>query len=173
MFALEEPPDFRREVFDLGLFFIEGPVTGAHALPLVEDTLTPVCSPGLFSGRSIPSKAPDINGLPLLHDAMWNADWETWITAAGVTEAPSLSGATFSLYSLAVQAAVDGSGLLIGHSALLDRYLADGRLVAPFDLEVPSPKKLCLLLPDRGKGAEPNERDTLLLDVFRRIAVAD
>lgn len=173
VFALEEPPDFRREMFDLALFFVDGPVAGAKLYPLVEDTLTPVCSPKLLEWRSVPFVPGDVAGMPLLHDAMWNSDWDVWMKAAGLSIGMDSSGPTFSLYSLAVQAAVDGSGLLIGHSALLDRYLADERLMTPFDLEVPAPKKLCLLLPDRGKAAKPNERDQLLLDVFRSIAMAE
>ncbi len=173
VFAIEEPPDFRREMFDLALFFVDGPVAGAKVHPLVVDTLTPVCSPELLAGRSDPAVPADIESMPLLHDAMWNADWDVWLEAAGLSDVADSSGPVFSLYSLAVQAAVDGTGLLIGHTALLGRHLADKRLVAPFELEVPTPKKLCLLLPDRGKGAKPNERDQLLLDVFRNIAAPE
>ena len=40
---------------------------------------------------------------------------------------------------MAVQAAVEGQGILIGHEILVARELEDGRLLAPFELRIPAP----------------------------------
>jgi LysR family glycine cleavage system transcriptional activator len=53
-------------------------------------------------------------------------------------------GPEFSLYSIAVDEACNGAGLLIEHETLVQRYLATGRLVAPFDVRVSTGKSLIL-----------------------------
>ena len=53
------------------------------------------------------------------------------------------------LYSLAVQAAIDGAGVLIGHESLVSAAVASGALVAPFAERVPSKLSLEILAPDR------------------------
>jgi len=50
---------------------------------------------------------------------------------------------------MALQAAVDGAGVLMGHEALVSRALAAGSLVAPFSQRVPTGLSLSILAPDR------------------------
>ena len=57
------------------------------------------------------------------------------------------AGPGYSLYSIALQSAIDGNGVLIGREALVTPALADGRLVAPFELRVPIEETLNLLVP--------------------------
>lgn len=54
--------------------------------------------------------------------------------------------ARHSLYYLALQAALDGSGILIGHQLLVAEALNDGRLIAPFELKMPAQAPLTLLV---------------------------
>jgi LysR family glycine cleavage system transcriptional activator len=86
----------------------------------------------------------------LLWDTTWTGDWNLWFKAAGV-KGPSIeAGSEFSLYSMALQAAVDGAGVLMGHEALVSRALAAGLLVAPFpELRVPTGLALTILAPER------------------------
>lgn len=164
--ALEEPPDFKREPFDLALFFETETREGALAHVLGTDALTPVCSPALLSGSKPLASPCDIVSHTLLHDAMWKADWKRWLDAAGVHSKTDSTGPTFSLYSLAVQAAVDGAGLLIGHLALVKDHLADGRLVAPFDLTVPTGHDLVLMMRERGAGFTAAAYEPDILSTF-------
>ena len=53
---------------------------------------------------------------------------------AGV-EAPEEGALQFSSSLAAIQAAIDGHGVILGRSALIDEELKSGRLVAPFDKE--------------------------------------
>jgi LysR family glycine cleavage system transcriptional activator len=63
---------------------------------------------------------------------VWANDWSHWLKdGAGLPEL-SLRGPTYSLYSLAVQEAVNGAGVLMGHESLIAPLLKAGRLVAPF-----------------------------------------
>ncbi len=64
-------------------------------------------------------------------------------------------GPVYSLYALAVEEALNGAGVLIGHEALVARHLASGALVAPFEVRVTLPRGLRLWTarPSRPKGA--------------------
>jgi LysR family glycine cleavage system transcriptional activator len=53
-------------------------------------------------------------------------------------------GPVFSLYALAVEETVNGAGILIGHQALVEQHLSDGRLVAPFAQRLTLPRGLRL-----------------------------
>jgi len=142
--ALEQPPNFRREPFDLGLFYLgpgEAPPAGTQALRLASDRLLPVCSPKVAArpGRARP--LADLHDHLArhggLHDAVWLDDWPRWLRAADPALPPQqaealTAGPQFSLYSLALQAALDGEGLLMGREALLAPLLHAGRLAAPW-----------------------------------------
>ncbi|TIR45763.1 MAG: LysR family transcriptional regulator, partial [Mesorhizobium sp.] len=138
--ALEEPPDFRREPFDLAIFLTR---SGAdRSFKLCDDVIFPVCAPALARQLKTPA---ELSSQFLLWDTTWTEDWSLWFEVAGV-KGPSIeTGSEFSLYSMAVQAAVDGAGVLMGHEALVSRALAAGSLVAPFpELRVPTGRALSI-----------------------------
>lgn len=144
--ALEEPPDFRREPFDLAIFLTRHAPGGSRAFKLCDDVIFPVCAPALARQLKTPA---DLSSQLLLWDTTWTGDWSLWFEAAGL-KGPSIeSGSEFSLYSMALQAAVDGAGVLMGHEALVSRALAAGSLVAPFPQRVPTGLSLSILAPDR------------------------
>lgn len=166
--ALERPPNFRREPFDLGLFYARAGErietdAGAQAIPLVRDRLLPVCSPRLRqllpSGRPRPPEdlieLLERNGG--LHDTVWRDDWQRWLQAVRpattAAEAEALAaGPDFSLYSLALQAAVDGEGVLMGREHLVAPLLAQGKLHAPWGRPKALGDTVVLLVPAHRKG---------------------
>ncbi len=162
--ALEAPPDFGRELYDLALFYTEGGLPGAEVIPIREDLIFPVCSPALLKGDGPLRRPADLAGQVLLHDASWRSDWPLWLDRAGARTVDGAAGPRFSLYSLAQEAAVEGAGVLMGHEALVARAIARGDLVAPFALKVPTGKSLSLILP-RTAGQEAGR--AALIDWFR------
>ncbi len=56
-------------------------------------------------------------------------------------------GPRFSLAELALQAAIDGAGVVLGRTALAQRDIAEGRLVRPFPLELPLASSYYLVKP--------------------------
>jgi LysR family glycine cleavage system transcriptional activator len=142
--ALETPPDLRRELFDFALFYVRDAPQGCRMAAIEEDVMFPVCTPAL--ARQLRSPA-DLAGLPLLRDTSWTDDWACWLNDAGVTLAAAEAGPAFSLYSMAVQAALDGGGVLMGHAALVRRHIAAGTLVAPFAVTARTGKQLAVLTP--------------------------
>ncbi|KUL96546.1 hypothetical protein DK26_07170 [Bosea sp. WAO] len=140
--AMEEPPTGPREAFDLALFYLAEPPPGA--LALAEDSLAPICSPHLAQQLLTPS---DLLGKTLLHDAVWRSDWARWLRHAGVTGIDAGRGPSYSLYALALDAALGGSGILIGRASLVAPLLAQGRLATPFADAMPSGDRLTILSP--------------------------
>ncbi len=140
--AMEQPPSGPREACDLALFYLaEAP---GDALILAEDSLFPVCTPALAERLATPA---DLAGQTLLHDAVWRSDWARWLKHAGVGGVDAGRGPSYSLYALALAAALGGAGILIGRSSLVGPFLADGRLVAPFAAALPSGDRLTLIVP--------------------------
>ncbi|RXT19370.1 hypothetical protein B5U98_22195 [Bosea sp. Tri-39] len=144
--AMEEPPTGRHDCFDLALFYLAEPP--ANALAFDEDSLFPVCAPALARALRTPA---DLAGQTLLHDAVWRSDWARWLRHADASGSDTGRGPSYSLYALALDAALGGAGILIGRRSLVAPYLADGRLVAPFAEEFPSGDRLTMLFPPVGK----------------------
>ncbi len=72
----------------------------------------------------------------LLHSLKRPHDWPTWFEAAGVAPAVLRESLTFGNSSLAYQAAIDGLGVAMGHTALVADDLHSGRLLALHPLVV-------------------------------------
>lgn len=132
--ALEAPPNLKRSLHDLSLF----PGTSGGRL-VARDELFPVCSPALAARLR---KVSDLGSVPCLSDSAWADDWALWLAAVG--EAVAVRGPLFSLYALAVEEAVNGAGVLMGHGPLVAGHLERGTLVAPFPPRVILPQGLRL-----------------------------
>ncbi|GJD63692.1 LysR substrate-binding domain-containing protein [Methylobacterium frigidaeris] len=145
----DDPPDYARELVDLGLYFGEAAPAGCSSVVLARDDLFPVCGPALAAGLRHPR---DLSGATLLHDSVWREDWPRWLGRHGAGALRPAREAAFSLYGIALDAALAGHGVLIGHSALVGEALAAGRLVAPFGDRVVAGAPLRLIVPEGGEG---------------------
>jgi DNA-binding transcriptional LysR family regulator len=96
-------------------------------LPLVKETVTPLCTPRL--ARSIRRPA-DILGQNLIQSDNKQVRWPDWFTLNGLA-APPPRGFRFDRSFLAIAMAVDGLGVALESTLLAERELASGRLVAP------------------------------------------
>jgi LysR family transcriptional regulator, glycine cleavage system transcriptional activator len=129
--------DFAREGIDCGIRYGMGDWPGLVSQRLFQTALLPVCSPMLLDGAS-PLRCPDdLAQHTLLHALDDPDDWRLWLRAAGVDGIDPTRGLKFDSVPLVVQAAISGAGVGIGRRQLVEAELAEGRLVAPFDLELP------------------------------------
>jgi LysR family glycine cleavage system transcriptional activator len=128
------------------VFFVHDAPPGCRMLAIGEDTIFPVCTPELTRTLACPA---DLATLPLLRDTTWSGDWDCWLAAADAPGVPAGAGPAFSLYSMAVQAALDGAGVLMAHAALVAPHLASGALVAPFPTRAITGLRLAVLTPER------------------------
>ncbi|QRM31076.1 transcriptional regulator GcvA [Microvirga sp. VF16] len=105
---------------------------------ILEETLTPVCSPaylaevgGLLSVESL-ANCRLLHEDRLLYEDRWSANWEQWFAMAGVDGAPKSRGPIYSHGSMVIEAAIRGEGVALGRSALVAEDIAAGRLVSSF-----------------------------------------
>ena len=131
--------------FDVWIAFTKEVGGKFHAETLFEETLMPVCSPALVAERGRPGNASELLGWPLLYDLHWTSYWDHWFAHRGLRP-PDLSRALgFRLYSMMVQAAVDGMGVALGHSLIIEQELEQGLLVTLCDTPVPAPDRYVLV----------------------------
>lgn len=137
--ALESPPNLLRAGFDIGIFYSNAPAS-EHHIRLQQDQIFPVCAPEVAAGLTAPN---DLKNAVLIGDTTWAQDWNIWLGSSEMAQ----KGPSYSLYSLAVEEAVQGAGVLIGHRALVAAHLTVGTLVAPFQNRIRLDQHLALMLP--------------------------
>jgi len=140
--------DFRREEVDMAVRYGHGSWSGLRAHWLMAEDIFPVCSPTLL--REKPLRRPeDLAHHTLLHATVAREDWQLWLTAAGQPVSLALRrGLTFDQSFMALQAAIDGLGVALGRSHLVETDLAAGRLVVPFDLVLPADAGFYVVAPE-------------------------
>lgn len=137
--AMEVAPNLIRDPFDIALFFDLPARAGVAVAELTKASCSPACSPVL--ARKLRS-ASDLARTPLLHDATWRNQWAAWLERAGVSQVDGTHGAVFSLYSLAVEEAKNGAGVLMARHPLVHEALRVKALVRPFSVEIEQESRL-------------------------------
>ena len=137
-----EDADFDRQQFDVGIF--NGPFADdqLYTLELFSIDMFPVCSPALISANSPLDQPADLEHHLLLQiPSIKNEpdDWALWLSAAGVAIDKVHFGPVFDNYPLALQAALEGQGLVMARRPFAATDLANGRLIQPFNLSVDEP----------------------------------
>lgn len=126
--------DFSRNEADVGIRCGWGPWPGVTAHLLAETRVFPVASPAFLAAHKVTAPA-DLAQLPLIRDDPKDV-WEDWFRAAGLERAIRVAGPVLKGH-LAVAAAEAGQGMvLVDQIAAADALIA-GRLVKPFDIDVP------------------------------------
>lgn len=138
---------------DIAIRYGTGDFHGVTVVPLIRETLSPVCAPHLLKGpkplRSIADLAfhtqirddfaPTTTELPT---------WEYWARETGQSLPTPVRIRSFSQSNMVVQSTLQGDGIAMGRSPLVMDALRDGRLVQPFPQNVPSPLNYWLVYPD-------------------------
>jgi LysR family glycine cleavage system transcriptional activator len=146
--------DFVTRDYDIGLRYTDGRHPGLRVDLLLKEEIFPVCSPALLQGPRPLRRPEDLSGQTLLYDVHWQDDWRLWLGATGLADLRPRQESRFTLYSMALEAAMRGGGVLIGHSALIADDLASGRLVVPFAGRVPAPHAYYLVCPKWAEGRQ-------------------
>ena len=150
-----------------------------HIEKLADVGLLPVCSPRLLEQVGGLRSPDDLARAPLIHDdsLLGRADlptWSDWLRAAGVTGVDINRGLRFNSADHALEATVEGAGVLLAHTLLAHDDLKTGRLVAPFDLVLPTGRAFHFVCP---KGTEGRLKvrafHDWLLEEFERIGPSD
>lgn len=148
--------DFGRNEADLAIRFGSGRYPGLDSERLFRESLCPLCSPKLVQGKRALKKPGDLKNFRLLHDLSVPGDpqasgWARWLKLAGAPEVNANRGTRFSLAELALQAAIDGAGVVLGRLALAELDLAAGRLYRPFRRALPLGMGYFLVMPKKNR----------------------
>lgn len=126
----EESWDFSSKDFDLGIRLGNGRWPGVQADLIADEWLTPMYNQAL-DARTPLQKPADLAHHALLHDAPRD-NWPRWLELVDAPAVDARKGASFTDASLALQAAIDGHGVLLGRLFLAADDIAAGRLLTPY-----------------------------------------
>lgn len=132
--------NFRRDNVDIAIRFGKGDYPGCQVDKLFSVSAIPLCSPELMSGDHPLQSPEDLQFHTLLHDDTkyeGRPDWATWLKAAKVKNVDASRGVHFNHGNLAINAAVDGQGVVLSMKALASGDISAGRLVTPFNIALP------------------------------------
>ena len=136
---------------------------GPTQVPLFNEQVFPVCSPSLLPEGKPLADRQAVARLPLLHKAthgLGEWSWPTWFERLGINAgATPRSALRFAEMGLVLSAAVEGAGVALSRSLLVDDALANGRLTVPLTGFEPmrSTKKHVARWP-AAKAADPDIR---------------
>jgi len=119
--------DLRTSNFDFAIRYGKPPFPGCDHRELLFDEIVPVASPAVAENMKRDECGLPI-GLPLMVDTYWRDDLDDWLQRTGNMRPPNLIVQNFSLYSMAVEATLNGRGFMIGHTSLISDLIEQGRL---------------------------------------------
>ncbi|WP_087753349.1 transcriptional regulator GcvA [Paraburkholderia caledonica] len=134
--------EFDRNSYDVAIRYGSGRWASARSDRLHDEEFFPVCSPAVLAEagefESVEEALSRMRQIRTYFYSMYQDDWPAWLEAA-VQEPVEFAGeSVFHLQLTSLAAAVDGVGIAIGRTPLVNADLASGKLVAPFDVRVPS-----------------------------------
>src|SRR5690606_8289304 len=140
---------FADTAFDAAIYFGDAEWSGTEAHFLMLEEPVPVCSPELLAGREQFSAA-ELGGLPLLQQTTRPYAWRQWFAAQGLSVPNDLGGPRYELFFMLAQAAAHGMGVALIPPFLIQRELAEGRLVPAHPAALhSSDKAYYLMIPER------------------------
>ena len=145
--------DFYHSDADMAVYFGRGDWDAVEAHFLWGVNLVPVCSPKLLEGDRPLQRPEDLRHHTLLRVSSRQDEWKRVLDKAGVPRSVMKKGMTFSSSSLALGGAMEGAGVALTDSRLVERELKYAQLVIPFELICETPNAFYLVYP---KGRQLN-----------------
>ena len=130
----DQPSDLFADDIDVALRYGDGNWPGFNSNHLFDVQSFPVCTPEyLGSAPKLQSPGDLINHRLINLDGVTHAseDWWWWLDEHNVRVPESLNLLGFNSYDNVIRVALQGEGVALGFSGLVDNYVDDGRLVRP------------------------------------------
>ena len=136
--------DLESEPVDIAIRYEVKPRKGLISYNIFKDETLAVCSPALMKGPPEIKVLEDLEKVPLIHidisGAGWKKltdwhlfEWQGWLDAVGASHIKPGRGLRFNEYTLAIQAAIAGQGVVLGSWPLVRDAIEAGLLVSPFE----------------------------------------
>ena len=136
---------------------------------LVDICLLPVVSPRYLESHGPIESPDDLRRMTLIFDhSMPNIydlpTWGEWLSAAGIDDIDLGRGLSFNSADHAIEAAIEGAGVLLAHYTLAHDDLRTGRLIAPFAQKLKTSRGFHFVCPE---GSETRPQIAALRDWLR------
>lgn len=143
-------PDVRLD-FDVAIWHGAGDWQGVRADRLTRDEIFPVCSPALLEREGPLHEPQDLARHTVIRtsSSIVPDEWPFWLEAADLRDFSFGPQISCDLLITSLQAAIDGLGVILGRSTIVDQDLSAGRLIEPFNLRLASPMGYFLVSPSR------------------------
>lgn len=183
-----EPANSGYEI-DFRITYSDRALDAENAMELFRDCVVPACSPNLLATDPEQITPAELMSYPLL-SIDWlpkfasPPSWRDWFKANAVDCAQLHdSHRVFSLSAVAIQAAIDGQGIVLAQHSMIAQDIAAGRLVIPVCQPLPMPASYFLTWTKSAfdyehcrqfhrwlvaRGREQSERNMALLEASNR-----
>jgi len=142
---------FKQRTYDVAFRYGSGRWTGLHAELLQQEEIVAVCTPSLAM-RIDPSDPhgalSSMTQIRTYFSSSYQDDWPKWLETSGIGPVDFAREAIFNLQITSLQAAVNGIGIGLGRTPLIDRHLAAGSLCTPLDYRVQTGSGYYLVTPE-------------------------
>lgn len=125
--------DLAREGLDMAIRFGDGTWPGLSATPLAEAPMTPLCAPEVAERLRIPA---DLAREQLLRSYR-AGEWALWHASLGLP-CPEMRGPVLDSSLALAELAAGGFGVALLPASMFAAHIRSGRLVRPFDAEIPA-----------------------------------
>lgn len=143
---------------DAAIWYGGGDWPDFEAEKLFDEVLVPVASPKLLSA-DVPLSTPDaVLAYPLLRVSTTPEVWPLWLDALGLEDGGDDLDPRFETCGLAIQAAVEGLGVMMANRCFVEEELATGRLVVAYRFELPRDRGWYLCRPAGAAEADAVRR---------------
>jgi LysR family glycine cleavage system transcriptional activator len=117
--------------FDVAVCYGAPSIADMIVTPLLTERVRPLCSPSLAHALDLKTVS-DLSRATLIHSA--NAvTWDAFFRRAGITGVRACNEFWLDRSTMAIDAAVNGVGVVLESDILTQAEYEEGRLVAPFD----------------------------------------
>lgn len=134
--------------FDAAIYFGDAEWSGTESHRLMGENPMPVCSPALLKGHSHLTAA-DLAEMPLLQQTTRPYAWRQWFSTMDMNIPRDMTGPRYELFSMLAQAAMHDMGVALIPPFLIQRELAEKRLVIANKHALSSIKAYYLMIPER------------------------
>ncbi len=128
--ATTAPPDFTQSNTDVSICYGRPAFSGVEVEPLAAERVQPLCSPTFLSASPPLRTCQDLPACTLIHSQN-TLRWHEWLVRHGAQAGDGWEGLLFDRSHMAIDAAVDGMGMILESDILTEREQALGLLVPP------------------------------------------
>ncbi|ACQ92614.1 transcriptional regulator, LysR family [Tolumonas auensis DSM 9187] len=146
--------NFDEEHIDLAIYYGATHYPDLYRELLFEEQLLPVCSPAYAAQLGLSENPDRLSEACFLHASESTdvqnlfSEWRIWCEASNISLPLEERYYGFNNYTLALQAALNGMGILMGRYILIKPMLESGQLVSPCGPMIPAGRNYELFYPE-------------------------